>query len=220
MARQRICKTLNNSHNFDFMKKFKVDDLIDKLQSDVRQLIAAAEHLRQADPVKLSYPPEEGSWSVAQCLEHLNAYNRYYLPQIDKNISHISKELNAWFIPGFWGERFTKMMAPNNVYEVKSKMKAPKGYRPERAVNVQAVFDEFLAHQARLLKLLDVSRKRNLNTIRIPITISKFIKLKLGDTFRFLIAHEQRHMIQARNALKKLGYTTDKFPVILEAVPQ
>ena len=47
--------------------------------------------------------------------------------------------------------------------------------------------------------------------------ISKFIRLKLGDAFRFLVAHEQRHMIQARNTIKSLGITTDKFPVILEA---
>jgi hypothetical protein len=202
------------------MKKFKVDDLIDKLQNDVKQLIDAAKHLQEADAVKLTYSPAEGSWSVVQCLEHLNAYNRYYLPQIDKATAHISKELNAWFIPGFWGDRFTKMMMPSNVYEVKNKMKAPKGYRPERGLNVDEVFKEFYEHQNRLLRLLEVARKRNMNTIRIPISISKFIKLKLGDTFRFLVAHEQRHMIQARNALKALGYATDKFPVILEAVPQ
>jgi len=202
------------------MKKFKVDELIDKLQNDVKQLIAAAEHLRQADAVKLSYPPAEGSWSVVQCLEHLNAYNRYYLPQIDRCIAHISKELNAWFVPGFWGDRFTRMMLPSNIYEVKNKMKAPRAYRPERSANVDAVFKEFFDHQHKLLRLLEISRKRNLNTIRISISISKFIRLKLGDTFRFLVAHEQRHMIQARNALKTLGYTTDKFPVILEAVPQ
>jgi hypothetical protein len=111
-------------------------------------------------------------------------------------------------------------MLPNNVYEVKNKMKAPKSYRPDRSLNVEAVFNEFFEHQNKLLRLLDISRKRNLNTIHIPITISKFLKLKLGDTFRFLLAHEQRHMIQARNALKTLGYATDKFPIILEAVPQ
>jgi len=202
------------------MKKFKADELIDKLQNDVKQMIAAAEHLLQADAVKLTYTPEEGSWSVVQCLEHLNAYNRYYLPQIDKSVAHISKDLNAWFIPGFWGDRFTKMMAPTNVHEIKKKMKAPKGYRPDKSLNVDAVFKEFFEHQNKLLRLLDISRKRNLNSIYIPITISRLIKLKLGDTFRFLVAHEQRHMIQARNALRSLGYATDKFPVILEAVPQ
>jgi uncharacterized damage-inducible protein DinB len=202
------------------MKKFKSEELIDQLQADVRQLILSAEHLKQVDIIKLGLAPAEGKWSVAQCLEHLNAYNRYYLPAIEKATTPVPRELNAWFIPGYWGEKFTKMMRPSNVYEVKNKMKSPKGYTPERTLNVEAVFKEFFEHQQRLLRLLDVSRKRNLSTIRIPISISRFIRLKLGDTFRFLIAHEQRHMIQARNAVKALGITTDKFPVILQATPQ
>jgi uncharacterized damage-inducible protein DinB len=199
------------------MKKFKSEDLINQLIADVRQLMAAAEHLHLADPVKLSYPPEEGKWSVAQALEHLNMYNRYYLPVIEKAMTQIPKEVNAWFVPGFFGNYFTKMMMPQNVYEVKNKMKAMKGYKPERGVNVEAVFKEFREHQEKLVHLLETSRKRNLEQVRIPTSISSFVKLKLGDTFRFLVAHEQRHMIQARNAIKSFGVATDKFPVILEA---
>ncbi len=199
------------------MKKFKSEELINQLEADVRQLIAAAEHLQQADTVKLSYPPEEGKWSAAQALEHLNMYSRYYLPAIEKAMMHIPKEVNAWFVPGFFGNYFTNMMMPKNVYEVKNKMQAMKAYRPERGVNVEGVFKEFYEHQNKLLQLLETARKRNLEQIRVPISISKLIKLKLGDTFRFLIAHEQRHMIQARNAIRATGVSTDKFPVILEA---
>jgi hypothetical protein len=199
------------------MNKFKSEDLINQLQADVKQIISAAEHLQTADPVKLNYCPDEGSWSVAQVLEHLNAYNRYYLPAIEKSMIHISKDTSAWFVPGFWGNYFTKMMMPKNVYEIKNKMKAMKNYIPGKGLNVDAVFKEFFQHQNKLLQLLDVARRRNMNTIKIPVSISRFIRLKLGDTFRFLIAHEQRHMIQARNAIKAVGVSTDKFPVILEA---
>jgi uncharacterized damage-inducible protein DinB len=199
------------------MKKFKSEELINQLQADVKQIIAAAEHLQTADPVKLNYCPEEGSWSVAQVLEHLNAYNRHYLPAIEKSMIHISKDTSAWFIPGFWGNYFTKMMMPGNVYEIKNKMKASKNFIPDKGANVEAVFKEFFQHQNRLLQLLDVARRRNLNSIRIPISINKLVRLRLGDMFRFLIAHEQRHMIQARNAIKAIGVSTDKFPVILEA---
>jgi uncharacterized damage-inducible protein DinB len=201
------------------MKKYKTDDLITKLQSDVRQIILAAEHFRGIDPIKLNYPPAENAWSIAQVLEHLNMYNRYYLPVIDKQVVIIPKEWNSWFVPGFFGDYFTRMMLPGNVYEVKNKMKAPKGYRPEPALDADKVLNEFIAHQNKLLQLLEISRKRNLNEIRIPISISKLIKLKLGDTFRFMIAHEQRHMLQARNALKALGFATDQFPVIIESQP-
>jgi hypothetical protein len=199
------------------MNKFKSEDLINQLQADVKQIISAAEHLQTADPVKLNYCPAEGSWSVAQVLEHLNAYNRYYLPAIEKSMIHISKDTSAWFVPGFWGNYFTKMMMPKNVYEIKNKMKAMKSYIPSKGLNVDAVFKEFFQHQNKLLQLLDVAKRRNLDSIRIPISISKLIRFKLGDTFRFIIAHEQRHMIQARNAVKAVGVATDKFPVILEA---
>ena len=108
-------------------------------------------------------------------------------------------------------------MMPTNVYQVKNKMRAMKDYTPSKGLNVQQVFDEFAQHQNKLLQLLEVSKRRDLNSIHVPISISRFIKFKLGDTFRFLIAHEQRHMIQARNAIKAVGIATDKFPVILEA---
>src|SRR3954452_12438501 len=124
------------------MKKFKSEDLIDQLEKDVRQIIAAADHLKQADPVKLSYPPAEGKWSVAQVLEHLNMYNRYYLPQIERSMVHITRDTNAWFISGFFGNYFTNMMAPKNVFEVKNKMKAMRDYTPTKGINVEAVFNE------------------------------------------------------------------------------
>lgn len=199
------------------MKKFKSEELIDKLESDIKQIIAAAEHLRTADPIKLNYTSNQDSWSVAQTIEHLNMYNRHYLPLIEKSMVHITKDISAWFIPGFWGNYFTRMIAPTNVYEIRNRMKTLKNFTPTVGLNVDAIFNEFLQHQNKYLHLLEVARRRNLNNIRIPITISRFIRLKLGDIFRFLVAHEQRHMIQARNAVKAVGISTDKFPVILEA---
>lgn len=144
-------------------------------------------------------------------------YNRFYNATIEKAMVPIGKEMNAWFISGFWGNYFTNMMKPKTVYEVGKKMKTLKNQRPGKSLNVDKVFTEFFQHQNKLLQLLEIARKRNLNTIKIPISISRLMKFKLGDTFRFLIAHEQRHMIQARNAIHAVGVPTDKFPVILEA---
>src|SRR6476646_2849826 len=199
------------------MKKFKSEELLNLLEGDLRQIKLAAEHLQQADAVKLSYPPSEGKWSVAQILEHLNAYNRYYIPLIERALTHSSAEKSSWFVAGFLGDYFTRTMMPKNVYEVKNKMKSMKAYSPSRGLNVETVFKEFFEHQDKLIQLMELAKTRNLNTIRIPLSISKLIRFKLGDTFRFIVAHEQRHMIQARNTIKSLGITTDKFPVILEA---
>lgn len=199
------------------MKRYRSEELLDNLKKDVEQLTAAAQHLNSADPVKLNYPPDEGKWSATQCLEHLNMYSRYYLPAIESAMQGATKGTNAWFNPGFWGNYFTKKMAPANVFEVKGKMKAMKDYRPSRGLNTVQVFSEFEQHQQKLSELLDRAKNYDLEKIMVPISLTKVIKLKLGDTFRFLIAHEQRHLIQARNAIRSVGVATDKFPVILEA---
>ena len=199
------------------MKKFKTDELIDQLEGDVKKIILAAEHLQTADPIKLNYCPEEGRWSVIQVLEHLNAYSRHYLPVIEKSMIHITKDVSAWFIPGFLGNYFVGAMMPKNVFEVRKKMKTGRAFTPGKGLNVDTVFKEFFQHQHKLLSLLEVAKRRNLNSVHVPTTFSRLIQFKLGDVLRFLVAHEQRHMIQARNAIKAVGVSTDRFPVILEA---
>lgn len=199
------------------MAKFKSEELLNELQEDVRRIKAAAEHINSADPRKLIYQTHPEKWSVVQVLEHMNAYGRYYIPTIDRAIAIKSGEPSVWFTPGPFGNYFVKSMKPTNVYEIKNKMKTMKAYSFQNSLNVEKVLQEFLGQQDRLIQLMELARSRDLNSIRIPITVSKLVKLKLGDVFRFLVAHEQRHMIQARNTLHETGVSTDKFPVILEA---
>ncbi|HVE61087.1 MAG TPA: DinB family protein [Chitinophagaceae bacterium] len=202
------------------MAKFKSEDLTKELKEDVQHLQAAAEHLKNTDKSKLVYAVNEGQWSVVQCLQHLNAYGRHYLPAIEKAIAVKTGEKNAWFNSGFLGDYFTKSMKPTNVYEIRNKMKAMKSFTFPNSLNVDTVIKEYIDQKTKLQQLLDIANDRDLNSIRLPITLTKLIKLKLGDLFRFLIAHEQRHMIQARNTLKSTGVATDKFPVILQVVQQ
>ncbi|RYF86169.1 MAG: DinB family protein [Chitinophagaceae bacterium] len=202
------------------MAKFKTEDLLNDLTRDVQRIKEAAEFVSASDRPKLVYSPDAGKWSVVQALEHLNAYNRHYLPVIERELSSITHDTNAWFTSGYWGEKFTKMMRPTNVYEIKNKMKTQKRMSFPNSLNVETVLQEFIAGQDKFLQLLERARGKDLAKIHIPISLTKLIKLRLGDTFRFLIAHEQRHMIQARNVLKEGGVATDKFPVILQASPQ
>ncbi len=202
------------------MAKFKSEDLIKELKEDVQRLQAAADHLKNTEKSKLVFVENDGKWSVVQCLEHLNEFGRFYLPAVEKAITVKTGEKNAWFNSGFLGDYFTKSMKPKNVFDIKNKMKTMKRFTFPNSLNVDTVMKEYIDQKIRLQHLLDTANDRDLNSIRIPITLTKMIKLKLGDIFRFLIAHEQRHMIQARNTLKSTGVATDKFPVILQVVQQ
>lgn len=202
------------------MAKFKTEALLNELVQDVQRIKEAAEFFKSGDQSKAVYAPDPGRWSVVQIIEHLNAYNRHYLPVIEKELALVTHDTNAWFTSGYWGEKFTKSMKPTNVYEIKNKMKTMKKMSFPNSLNIETVMKEFLAGQEKLLQLLERAKGKDLAKIHIPITLTKLIKLRLGDTFRFLIAHEQRHMIQARNTIKETGVATDKFPVILQATPQ
>jgi hypothetical protein len=200
------------------MAKFKSEELLQDLGTDVDRIRESAQFFGNVDKTKMVYAPAEGKWSIVQILEHLNAYGRYYLPAVEQGLAEKVTGKAAWFNSGFWGDYFTKSMKPANVYEVKNKMKAMKSYSFSNSLNVDTVMKEFNDQQAQLKNLLEKAGYVDLNAIRIPITLTKLVKLKLGDVFRFLIAHEQRHMVQARNTLNAVGIKTDQFPVLMQVV--
>ena len=182
------------------MKKYNSQALLEQLQADIRQLVLIANKLKSEDPGVLLEQPAPGKWNVVQVLEHLNSYGRYYIPAIEKSLQE-NKPATVMFKPVFIGDYFTKMLSPSEKGTVKYKMKAPKDHRPSPHLDHQPVLKTFLEQQQTLLELLEKAKSKNIGRIRTPITLSRFIKLKLGDTFRFLIAHEQRHFIQISNTM-------------------
>jgi hypothetical protein len=54
----------------------------------------------------------------------------------------------------------------------------------------------FIEHQEQLLKLLKKAKEVDLGKIKLSISISKWVKLNLGDVFGFFVAHNERHIVQ------------------------
>ena len=193
------------------MKNYKSVELLDQLQADTRQLILSASYLRTIDPGLLLQEPAPGKWSVIQVLEHLNSYGRYYLLAIERGLESDKSAIEI-FKPGWLGDYFTKLMKPGEDGKIAHKMQSPKDHRPAKHLDIFPVLTTFLEQQHYLIDLLGLAKCRNIGTIRIPVSISKFVRLKLGDTFRFLIAHEQRHFVQIDNTLAMIKGTTNIFP--------
>jgi hypothetical protein len=99
-------------------------------------------------------------------------------------------------------------MLPKADGRIANKMQSPKNHRPAADVDSKKVLEEFLKQEYLLLELLEQAGSINLEKIRIPISITRFIKIKLGDTFRFLIAHHQRHFVQVQNTLKVVNQSS------------
>lgn len=183
------------------MKKVQAASHLETLQTDTRQIMLRAAYLQQLPASGLVQQPGAGRWSVAQVIEHLNTYGRYYLPKLQQAISNTNSQPAEWFVPGWLGGYFTQSMLPKPDGTIKNKMKTFKNHNPAPDIDVTRALQEFEQQEVLLLQLLDKAREVNINRIRIPVSVAPFIKLKMGDVFGFLIAHHQRHFVQIENIL-------------------
>lgn len=184
--------------------------LLDQLQEQTeRYLQKAVGEWQMLSPEHLSFRPAPDAWSAAQCLEHLNIYGRHYLPAIEKAIQQgkaSGKKPAQRFHAGWLGAYFTQLMQPRQGGVLKSKMKAPKNAVPAAQPDPQRMLAEFIDQQEKMLELLRDAANVDLNALRVPISLSPWIRLILGDTFGFVIAHIERHVLQADRSLR--GYTS------------
>jgi hypothetical protein len=72
-----------------------------------------------------------GGWNVLECLEHLNLYGDFYLPEIRKRIVESSFPPGEYFKSGWLGDYFVKSMEPGKTMK---KMKTFKDKDPIKQV--------------------------------------------------------------------------------------
>lgn len=182
--------------------KVKSEVLITELIERTRQNMNQAEGFRQLTADLLNWKAGQEIWSILECIEHLNLYGDFYLPEIERSISRANHEAETDFRPGFLGDYFAKSMLPK---EKLNKVKTFKSKNPNGSKLNKETINRFLDQQKKMLELLDKARGVSLNKTKTAISISSLIKLKLGDTFRFVIYHNERHMVQAGKILAAKG---------------
>ncbi|TGE05506.1 DinB family protein [Hymenobacter fodinae] len=171
--------------------------------SDIQQRIASIEASLQQ---KLLLLPEAAlnhkftseSWSVLECLEHLNRYGRYYLPALQQALVHPrgaarpEEEVGlSWF-----GRKSYELVRPEN----RKAQKTLRRMNPARSHLTPAVLEEFQSQLANLQALLPLMAQANLNQKAVPVEFFRLLKLRVGEALLFVVAHMQRHVQQAERA--------------------
>lgn len=182
--------------------QIKTNVLMDELLQLTENASASVRKFKTLSPEQLNFKKNPQTWSILECIEHLNLYGDYYLPEIEKQIL-ANKGINAdtVFNPGLIGNYFANLMLVKN--DRVKKMKSPKDKNPANSALSITTLDRFLKQQELLKSLLIQSRRVNLNKVKTAISLTTMIKLKLGDTFRFFIYHIDRHIQQAERARQK-----------------
>ncbi|SMD33050.1 DinB superfamily protein [Reichenbachiella faecimaris] len=178
-------------------------ELINSLIVDTQKVKEEAVRFSARDQDELNYKPSPEQWSVLECIEHLNIADAHYLAQFDKKLDSSPFSAVEEFKPGWMGNYFVKMIKPSADGKIPAPMKTLKKFRPEVSVQYDTL-SKFLEDQDHIIDALERSKSLDLNKVKITSAIGPIVTFKLGDAFRFLIGHNQRHIIQAQRVLEQL----------------
>lgn len=181
--------------------EIKAKALLEDLIERTRKHLNLGEELSKLTIGELNQREEEGRWSVLECLEHLNLYGDFYLPEIQEKIGASKYKNEERFKSSWLGEYFANSMLPK---EKLNKMNTFKNMNPIKRTLDASHVERFIAQQKQLLDLLHRAREVSLTKTKTGISISKWIRLRLGDTFRVVVYHNYRHVVQI-NKLRERG---------------
>ena len=174
---------------------------VEALREQFDRLSAEADALATGlDDDRFNWRPPTGSWSIAQCLEHLNVTARVYLPRLDEGIADgIRRGLygEGPFSYNWIGRLFVSWNEPPPRFRVKSPMMLlPAAHRRR-----QEVLAAFRAYQQQYIDRLRQASGLDLAKARVRSPAAAWIRMPLGSGFALMIAHERRHLWQARHVL-------------------
>jgi len=147
-----------------------------------------------------NWRPRPGSWSIAECLQHLNIGVTKALPAFDRAIVDGRARQRTATGPFRYGW-LSRMMVASMEPPPKFQMKAPRiirvqagetSYTRTDVVPQFAVVSDQLAERVRAADGLDLAR------IKAISPVSSLIRMPLGAYFDFILAHDRRHLWQAR----------------------
>jgi len=162
------------------------------------------EHVLPLSEEQKNWKKDQNSWSINEVFAHLNSYAAYYHRTMQRKIEKTRfRTPRENFISSPLGRSAWRSMKLGNLQNVKRKMKSPRTYNPSYTPEMVSGNDvqQFEKEQHDLLKIITSAAEINIRKAKIPISISKIIRLRLGDALLFVVYHNERHVQQAKNLL-------------------
>lgn len=172
--------------------------------AELAALDASVAALFTTPPDQLARQPAHNKWSALQAIDHLVLTNREYFPSIERTIrnSRAAGVLPAAPFHHSWlGRSIVALFEPPPKlrFPLPSRRIAP-GAVPD-AADVRRAFEENHAHfRAYIQDALTVDMRRA--KVHSPFLAHRWASISLGTAIGALLAHERRHLYQARAAVK------------------
>jgi hypothetical protein len=150
---------------------------------------------------ELNWKEHPGQWSILECIEHLNRYNNYYLQEIESNFTRSNQRVDLELTSTWIGQKSIAMLSPLN----RKKQKTFKRMNPANSSLNSDVFKQFISDQLRMKAIVEELMQIPVNAKVVRVEFFKLLKMTIAEALEFLIVHQQRHIIQAFEAKRKIS---------------
>lgn len=139
-----------------------------------------------------------GSWSVAECLDHLATANRVYVramtPPAERALAD-GRTRRGPARPGLIGGWFVRSLEPP--VKPRTRRTAPRIIRPRVSPPLSDALEQFLASHEEARAFLRRYAEIDLAGVRFPNPFVAGIRFSLATGVHVIDAHERRHLWQA-----------------------
>ena len=171
-----------------------LEDALEAADRDARAIVAGLTEEQGA------WRAAPGSWSVAECLDHLATANRVYLdamrPAAERALEQ-GRRRRGPAQPGLVGRWFVRSLEPPA--KAYSKLKAPRKIVPRTSPALADAVRAFLASQEDVRTFLRRYADIDLAGVRFANPFVPGVRFSLATGLHVVAAHDRRHLWQAWN---------------------
>ncbi len=154
--------------------------------------------------VQLNWKPGADRWSIGQIIDHVITTNSAYFPVIDglhagTYTPHFAAKFQ--FLVNFFGKTILRSVQP----ETQHKTKTLPPFEPRQSGIPEDIVGKFAWHQARLIR--EIGGAASILDKVVSSPASRIVVYRLDRAFDILVAHERRHLVQAKAVKAQLPTT-------------
>jgi DinB superfamily len=146
---------------------------------------------------QLNWRPDPGSWSVAQCFDHLVSMNQLMFHAAEDAVNDAAPR-TIWqrlpILPGFFGRMMVRSQQPGS----SRKFTSPSSGRPAASDISAGVIEKFVEQQRSAATRLAALDERTAAQTIMASPFVRVITYSVLDGWRLVVAHDRRHFEQAR----------------------
>ncbi|QSE98286.1 DinB family protein [Fulvivirga lutea] len=182
------------------MAQFNKQEFIDSTLKKIADQKAFVKELSQSPIEEITKKASEKEWSALECVDHMNKAMSLYTEQM-KELNLESGEEEIVKI-GLKGNFFAEGMRPKGE-KISYKMPTTKIFVPEKN-DATIILENFLKTLDWSENFLLKNRQNKWHKVKVTSALGPLVKFNLAEAFNFLLAHNERHILQARKAMNRM----------------